>query len=165
MDKIFKNLITENIKQEVIMSLVKRNYYNVPTLNRFFDDFFTKDLFANGENDLSRFAARPAVNIKETEKSFDLELSAPGLDKKDFNIELNEDVLTISYESKAENEVKDENYRRREFSVRSFKRSFTLPDTLDGDKIQARYESGILNLVIPKKPEAQPQPVRTIKIS
>lgn len=147
------------------MSLVKRNYYNVPTLNRFFDDFFTKDLFWNGENELSKFSYKPAVNIKENDKSFDLELAAPGLDKKDFNVELNEDVLTISFENKVENEVNEENYRRREFSVRSFKRSFTLPESLDGEKIQARYENGILNLSIPKKPEAQPQPVRTIKIS
>ena len=147
------------------MSLVKRNFYNVPTLNRFFDDFFTRDLFWNGENGLPKFSTTPAVNIKETDNSFDLELAAPGLDKKDFNIEVNEDVLTISFERKEKKEVNEETYRRREFGFQSFKRSFSLPETLDGDKIQAKYENGVLNLVIPKRPEAKPQPVRTIKIS
>ena len=147
------------------MSLVKRNFYNVPTLNRFFDDFFTRDLFWNGENGLPKLSTTPAVNIKETDNSFDLELAAPGLDKKDFNIEVNEDVLTISFERKEKKEVNEETYRRREFGFQSFKRSFSLPETLDGDKIQAKYENGVLNLVIPKRPEAKPQPVRTIKIS
>lgn len=147
------------------MSLVKRNYYNVPTLNRFFDDFFTKDLYSNGENELTRLNSNPAVNIKENDESFDLELAAPGLSKKDFNIEVNEDVLTISFERKADGEVSEENYRRREFAFQSFKRSFTLPETVNSDKILGQYESGVLNLVIPKKPEAKPQPVKTIKIS
>ena len=147
------------------MSLVKRNYYNVPVFNRFFDDFFTKDLFWNGENELAKFNSNPAVNIKENDKSFDLELAAPGLDKKDFNIEVNDNVLTVSFESKQENEVSEDNYTRREFGYRSFKRSFTLPETVNADKIQAKYENGVLNLNVPKKPEAQPEPVRTIKIS
>ena len=90
------------------MSLVKRNFYNVPTLNRFFDDFFTRDLFWNGENGLPKLSTTPAVNIKETDNSFDLELAAPGLDKKDFNIEVNEDVLTISFERKEKKEVNEE---------------------------------------------------------
>jgi len=147
------------------MSLVKRNFYTVPTLNRFFDDFFTKDLFWNGENELSRLNASPAVNIKETENLFDLELAAPGLTKKDFNIEVNEDVLTISFEKKEENEANEENYKRREFGFQSFRRSFTLPETVNADKIQAKYDNGVLTLALPKKPEAQPEPVKTIKIS
>ena len=147
------------------MSLVKRNYYNVPTLNRFFDDFFTKDLFWNGKNELTRFNSTPAVNIKENDDSFELELAAPGLNKKDFKVEVNDDLLTISFEQKTENEVSEENYKRREFGHQSFKRSFTLPESVNSDKIHAQYESGVLNLVIPKSPEAQPQPVRTIKIS
>ena len=147
------------------MSLVKRNYYNVPTLNRFFDDFFTKDMFWNGENELSRFNATPAVNIKENEDAFVLELAAPGLNKKDFNIEVDENVLTISFEKNAEKEVSEENYKRREFGFQSFRRSFTLPETVNTEKIQGQYENGVLNLSIPKKAEAKPQPVKTIKIS
>ncbi len=147
------------------MSLVKRNYYNVPTLNRFFDDFFTKDLYWNGENELSKFNSNPAVNIKEANDSFDLELAAPGLEKKDFNIEINDNLLTISFEKKSEDQVDEDNYRRREFGYQSFKRSFTLPETVDGDKIKGQYENGVLNLTIPKKAEAQPQPIKTIKIS
>lgn len=147
------------------MSLVKRNYYNVPTLNRFFDDFFTKDLYWNGENELSKFNYSPAVNIKENDDSFDLELAIPGLDKKDFNIELNDNVLTVSFERNAEGEVAEEDYKRREFGYQSFKRSFTLPETVNGDKIQGKYENGVLNLLIPKRAEAKPQPIKTIKIS
>lgn len=147
------------------MSLVKRNYYNVPTLNRFFDDFFTKDLYRNGEDPSSRLNTQPAVNVKENDKSFDLELAAPGLGKGDFNIEVNNDVLSISFEKKTDNEVKEEDYNVREFGYQSFKRSFTLPETVNADKIQAKYEHGVLGLTIPKKPENQPQPVKTIKIS
>ncbi len=147
------------------MSLVKRNYYNVPTLNRFFDDFFTKDLYWNGENELTKFNSTPMVNIKEDGDSFGLELAAPGLKKKDFNIELNENVLTVSFERKTEGEVAEENYKRREFGYQSFKRSFTLPETVNGDKIQGKYENGVLYLVIPKKVEAKPQPIKTVKIS
>ncbi|MDA0196133.1 MAG: Hsp20/alpha crystallin family protein [Bacteroidetes bacterium] len=147
------------------MSLVKRNYYNVPTLNRFFDDFFTKDLYWNGENASPKLNSQPAVNVKETNQSFDLELAAPGLGKGDFNIEVNNDVLSISFEKKTENEVKEESYNVREFGYQSFKRSFTLPETVNADKIQAKYEQGVLSLTIPKKPENQPQPIKTIKIS
>ncbi len=94
-----------------------------------------------------------------------LELAAPGLNKKDFKVEVNDDLLTISFEQKTENEVSEENYKRREFGHQSFKRSFTLPESVNSDKIHAQYESGVLKLAIPKSPESQPQPVRTIKIS
>jgi len=147
------------------MSLVKRNYYNVPTLNRFFDDFFTKDLYWNKENGSSRLNSQPAVNVKENDKSFDLELAAPGLGKGDFTIEVNNDVLAILFEKKTENEVQEESYNVREFGYQSFKRSFTLPETVNTDKIQAKYEQGVLSLTIPKKPENKPQPAKTINIS
>ncbi|MEQ9422915.1 MAG: Hsp20/alpha crystallin family protein [Cyclobacteriaceae bacterium] len=147
------------------MSLVKRNYYTAPSLNRFFDDFFTRDLFVNGENELPKYGSTPAVNIAESDSAFELELAAPGLSKKDFSIEVNDDLLTISFERNEEKEVKNRNYKMREFGYSSFKRSFTLPETTDSAKIEAKYENGILNLSIPKKPEAQPQPIRTIKIS
>ncbi|MDA1121636.1 MAG: Hsp20/alpha crystallin family protein [Bacteroidetes bacterium] len=119
----------------------------------------------NGENASPKLNSQPAVNVKETNQSFDLELAAPGLGKGDFNIEVNNDVLSISFEKKTENEVKEESYNVREFGYQSFKRSFTLPETVNADKIQAKYEQGVLSLTIPKKPENQPQPIKTIKIS
>jgi HSP20 family protein len=106
------------------------------------------------------------VNIKESTDEFEVELAAPGLDKKDFNIELNNDMLTISSEKKIENEVKEgQQFARREFSYQSFSRSFTLPNTVDNEKIRAKYENGILRVSIPKKDEAKPKPVKQIDIS
>lgn len=107
----------------------------------------------------------PSVNIKENEEGFEVEMAIPGMDKGDFKIELNQDVLTISSEKKVENEVKEgEHFTRREFSYQSFSRSFTLPNTVDNEKINAKYENGILSVAIPKCEEARPKPVRQIAI-
>lgn len=106
------------------------------------------------------------MNIKESTDAFEVELAAPGLEKKDFNIELNNDILTISSERKIENETKEgQQFARREFSYQSFSRSFTLPNTVDNDKIKAKYDNGILRVSIPKKEEAKPKPVKQIDIS
>ncbi len=94
-----------------------------------------------------------------------LKLQPPGFEKNDFSLELNHDVLTISSEKKVENEIGEgEHFTKREFSYQSFTRSFTLPDTADGDKIAANYENGILLVSIPKKEEAKPRPSRKIEI-
>lgn len=106
----------------------------------------------------------PAVNIKNTEKCFELELAVPGAKKKDFTIEVDHDVLTISSEVKSENEEAQEHYTRREFSHAAFKRTFTLPDTVDASKIDATYEAGILKLTLFKKQETLPKPKRVIAI-
>lgn len=108
----------------------------------------------------------PAVNIRETQEGFEVEMAAPGMSKKDFNIELDNNLLTISSEKQHENEQKEnERFTRREFSYQSFKRSFSLPkDVVDADKIAARYENGVLQLHIPKKEEAKPRPPKQISI-
>ncbi len=106
---------------------------------------------------------RPAVNIVETENNFRLEVAAPGLGKEDFKVELEQNRLTISAEKQSE-KVEGENLRMREFAYNSFKRSFTLPKTVDGERIEAKYEQGVLSLVLPKKEEALPKPARTIEI-
>lgn len=131
-----------------------------------FDRFFENDLFDwSNRNYSSTNTTLPAVNIKEDEDGFEVEMSAPGLDKKDFKIELNNSVLTISSEKKEENETKeDSQFTRREFSYQSFCRSFTLPETVEDGKIVAKYENGILRLTIPKKEEAKPKPVKQIEI-
>jgi HSP20 family protein len=107
----------------------------------------------------------PAVNIKEAEDGFEVGVAAPGFDKNEFKIELNNNLLTVSSEKKEENEVEGEKYTRREYSYQSFKRSFTLPEEVEADKITAEYKNGILNIYIPKKEEAIPKPARQIKIS
>ena len=131
-----------------------------------FDRFFENDLFDwSNRNYSNTNTTLPAVNIKEDKDGFEVEMSAPGLDKKDFKIELNNSVLTISSEKKVENETKEgQQFTRREFSYQSFSRSFTLPETVEGEKIGAKYENGILSVSIPKKEEAKPKPVKQIEI-
>lgn len=132
----------------------------------FFDRFFENDMFDwSNKNFSNTNTTLPAVNIKEDKDGFEVDMSAPGFDKKDFKIELNNNMLTISSEKKIENETKEEQqFTRREFSYQSFSRSFTLPNTVDGNKIEAKYKNGILSINIPKKEEAKPKPVKQIEI-
>ena len=108
----------------------------------------------------------PAVNVKEEDDRFVLEVVAPGRKREDFHVEVENDLLRISSESKVDNSEKDEqdNYTRREFQYTSFARSFQLPETVMSDSIGARYEDGVLFLELPKKEEAKPQPARRIEI-
>lgn len=130
---------------------------------------FTDELF--GDNMFARFfetpanTTMPAVNIKEGKEDFTIEVAAPGLDKKDFKIDLNNNILEISSEKEVKNEENGDKFMRCEFSYSSFKRYFTLPDSVESEKIKASYKDGILNVVIPKKDEAKVKPVRQISIS
>lgn len=128
---------------------------------------FLENAFFNwsNENYSSTNTTLPAVNIKEDKDGFEVEMSAPGFEKSDFKIELNNNVLTISSEKKIENETKeDQQFLLREFSYQSFHRSFTLPEIVESDKITAQYQNGILSIYIPKKEEAKPKPVKRIEI-
>ena len=139
----------------------------MPRRARLFDHFFDNDLIDWSNRNFSETdTTLPAVNVKEKEGGFEIEMSAPGLKKEDFNVELTNSVLTISCEKKEEDETKDEDekYTRREFSYQSFSRSFNLPDTVDYEKIDAKYEDGILTLSVPKKEEVAPSSKR-IEIS
>ena len=139
------------------MALVRFNQY--PALTDLFESL-EKNFFNNEE----RFEGTvPAVNIKEDNDKFALELAAPGMKKNDFHINVEKDVLTISSERKEEKEEKKDNYARREFYYNSFSRSFNLPDTIDVDNIKADYKNGILNITLPKKEETKV--TREIKIS
>ena len=128
-----------------------------------------EDIFDDrlAESGLNTMKSLPAVNIEEQEDKYVLELAAPGKTKKDFNIELDNDLLTISSEIKEEHksEDKDRNFTRREFSYESFKRSFTLPDSVDTSKVKANYKNGVLSVDLPKRDEAKKQPKRLIDIS
>jgi len=140
------------------MSLTKRNEVLFPAL---MSEIFRPDWFGGTEN--ARTAV-PAANIKENEKDFELELFVPGRVKDDFSIEIDDSVLTISAEIKEENKEVKENFTRREFTISSFKRAFTLPETVATDKIEATYEGGILKFNLPKKEEALPKPKRMIEL-
>ncbi len=134
---------------------------------RLFDHFFDNDLIDWSNRNFSETnTTLPAVNVKEKEDGFEIEMSAPGLKKEDFNVELNNSLLTISCAKKEEDETKDNDgrYTRREFSYQQFSRSFNLPETVDYEKIDAKYEDGILTLSIPKMEEVKPSPKR-IEIS
>lgn len=145
------------------MSLV-RFTNQVPSV---FDRFFEGDLFDWSNRNFSLTnTTLPSVNIKENTDEFKVEVAAPGFDKNDFKLQLDHETLTISSEKKLENETKDgERFTKREFSYQSFSRSFSLPQTADGDRIQANYENGILVVSIPKREEAKPKPSRMIEIN
>ena len=150
------------------MSLVKRNgnisSYSLPSI---LDEFFTKDTFNWGSNYANTSSNLPAVNIKETANSFNVKMAAPGMEKKDFKIELDGTMLTISSEKRDQNESNEgEFYNRKEFSYQSFFRTFHLPkEVVDAEKIKAKYENGLLQLEIPKREEAKQKPSRLIDIS
>jgi HSP20 family protein len=105
------------------------------------------------------------VNIREDEKSYSLELAVPGMDRKDLKIDINEDVLTISSETKRENEEERDGYKRKEFSYSSFARTFYIPENVNRDKIEAGYKDGILTVSLPKQEEEKSKLTRQISIS
>jgi HSP20 family protein len=119
------------------------------------------DLFDNEGGSL----VVPEMNIIENAKDFTVELAAPGLERKDFKVELDEDTLTISAEKEKEEKENGKNYRRREFSYNSFSRSFTLPENVIADKVDAHYENGILKLTLPKKEVSISKPAKQIKVA
>jgi len=96
----------------------------------------------------------PAANITEEDTKFHIELSAPGYDKKDIKVAVEDDTLTITGEMKMENEEKNDKYLKREFRTGNFKRSFNLNGMVDVEKINAKYENGILKVDLPKVEQA-----------
>ena len=133
-----------------------------PDLTR---DFFNDDFFYPVVKRNNYFSNTPAVNISEDDEQFTIELAAPGLDKKDLHINLNDDLLTISAECKEENNEEQEGkWTRQEFNYRSFCRSFSLPETVDNDKIKAVHKNGILTIQIPKMEDNKTTLSRDIKI-
>jgi HSP20 family protein len=124
-------------------------------VNPFFNDVYSllNDSYLN-----EKVAARvPAVNIAETENEFEVELAVPGLNKEDFKINLEKNVLSVSAEKKTETTDENKKFTKREYSYNSFSRSFTLPESADQSKIEADYTAGILKLTIAKKEEAKIQ--------
>lgn len=137
---------------------------NFPSLS-WFDDFTLNDFPSLFSSNFNTGISLPKVNIKEVADAFIVEMAVPGMKKTDFDIHLDNQILSISAEIKEEHKDDDEGYSRREFGYSSFKRSFTLPDSVDDSKINANYNEGILNIHLPKREEAKRKPSRTIKIS
>jgi HSP20 family protein len=125
-----------------------------PTL---YDDFFKpwNDWFDNGGIYTGKVMTVPAVNIAESKDDYQISVAAPGMKKNDFNISVEGNILTISSEKEENKEEKDDRHTRREYNYSSFSRSFTLPDEVVQDKIDASYVEGVLKLSLPKKEEAK----------
>lgn len=150
------------------MTLARLSNNWFPSTPSFFDRFFEGDLMDwNRNNFSSTNSTLPAVNVKENDNEFLIEVAAPGMSKNDFKIEYDNGRLTISSEHKDKKEQKEgEKVTRREFSYQSFQRSFTVSETaVDAEKIKASYSEGILFIALPKREEIKPKPAKEIKIS
>ena len=126
----------------------------IPSIKTIMEDFW------NSENLLERAFRRdilPAVNIKENEGNYEIEVAAPGFQKQDFKVDIQNDVLNISAETKEESSEERDNYTRKEFSYSSFNRSFSLPKNVKDENVQARYENGVLKLKLGKAEKEEPQ--------
>ena len=139
------------------MTLVRfKNTTANKSFNNFIDDFFPAmpSLFSDGSNTAGPGQLAP-VNVKENEQAYLLEVIAPGLEKEDFEINLEQNILTISAEKKTPAEKENEKSIRKEYKFQSFKRSFTVDENIDADSISAKYVNGVLNLNLPKKVEVK----------
>jgi len=128
------------------------------------EEFFNGDLFPRFFDAENR-QSLPAVNILESKDDYRIEVAAPGLHKEDFKVNLDNNVLTVSSEKEEKQESNENKVMRREFSYYSFSRSFTLPQTINTDKMMANHKDGILTITVPKKEEAKEKQARDIKIS
>lgn len=130
------------------MALIKRSDWPSLLRDSWLSDFFDRDRFF--DSDLMQKSV-PAVNIVEQDNAFEIELAAPGLEKKDFKVTVEKGVLTISAEKEMKSEENDDNYTRKEFNYTSFSRSFALPENVSDEDIKGNYQNGVLKLSIKKK--------------
>jgi HSP20 family protein len=140
--------------------LALRNLNNLPSL---VEEFFSRDFPYNWSSNWATVST-PAVNIIENNNEYRIEVAAPSLKKGDFKINLENDMLTISANKEESKEDKNESFTRREFSYSSFSRSFTLPETVNGEKISAEYKDGILTISVPKLEVTKAKTAREISI-
>ena len=141
--------------------LVKRRT-GIPVLPNVFDEFISGWPLTNFSDTNTTL---PAVNILENDNEFKVEVAIPGMDKKDLNIDFENDILTISCEKTQENEESSDTYTRKEYSYQSFNRSFSIPKSVvDGEKISATYKNGELVIALPKREEVKPKPARLIEV-
>lgn len=131
-------------------------------VNKIFDDFFGNSItdFMGGDFAMTQ----PSINVVETHDNFHIEVAAPGLEREDFDIQVENDHLTIKASRSHEDEVEEDNFVRREFNYTAFNRSFQLPKSVDGEAIAANYKNGVLLIELPKKEEVKGTPVKRIEI-
>jgi HSP20 family protein len=148
-------------------TLVRQNATLFPSLPSLLEDFFNRDWADSTLANRNYSATLPAVNVRETNEDYLIEVAAPGMNRNEFKVELDNNVLTISSQREEKHEDHDEtrNYTRREFNYQSFQRSFSLPENkVEGEKISARYTDGILHITVPKRDEAKVKPIRQITV-
>jgi HSP20 family protein len=149
-------------------NLAKRNnLLSLPSVSTFIDDFFSKNYWDWADKKISTFGSSlPSANLKETDKKIQIELAVPGMKKEDFKIEIDNNTLFISAEKEEEKEEskKNDNYIRKEFSYQSFFRSFTLPEYIDDENIEANYKDGILHVEVAKKEGTKKKSGKKIEI-
>ena len=126
-------------------------------MNRLFRDSFSADV---QDESLATSAFAPPVDVYEDEHNVTLKIEVPGIDEKDIDVRIENNTLTVHGERKFEKEEKEENFRRVERQYGSFTRSFTLPSTVDPDKVSASYDKGILKISLAKKAEAKPKQIK-----
>lgn len=134
-----------------------------PRLSNIFDSFLENEF--HNVNRKEFFKTPALVNVKETETAYVIEVAAPGFKKEEISIKVENNLLTLSAETKKEAETTEHKFTRKEFNFSSFNRTFTLPKIVEATKIEAGYESGILSVTLPKKEEAKPAPAIEVKIS
>jgi HSP20 family protein len=144
------------------MKLLKNPLFPSLLTDRWIPNFFENEPFF--DSDWMKNVTVPSVNIRETDKEFFVELAAPGLNKKDFTVGIENGMLTISAEKKVEKEEKEKEFTRKEFSYTNFSRSFMLPENVNEEKVEAHYEDGILKLQLLKKAIEKTKPVKAIEV-
>ncbi len=146
------------------MTLVKFKRPRLPWYDTMFTDLLGTDRLLTNDLFLENKWV-PAMNVKETDDHFELEIAAPGFNKKDFDVSIDNGLLTIQAENKEEMEKKEDDYTRKEFNYTSFYRSFTLPENVNEDEmIDATYKRGILKLVLNKLHVDESTPKRVIEV-
>ncbi len=145
------------------MSLVRYNPFATKSVSNFFDEMFNRNITDFFGSDFSNNT--PSVNVVEKVDSYRVEVAAPGLEKEDFEVSIDNGFLNISAKKEHRDEVKEgDKYMRREFNYSSFTRSFQLPETVKADDIAANYENGVLKITLPKKDEAKIEAAKVIEI-
>lgn len=163
---VIKYLTKHKINKAMTLIKYRNPMETVPTgFSRMIDNLLNDKWFNDSVEDFSLKTFTPRVDIAEVSNEYEVHLAVPGMKKDDFKIELENNVLTVSSEKEENTETDDNNYKRREFRYSSFNRSFSLPENIvDGEKVGAKYIDGVLHITLPKREEAKPKPVKTIKI-
>ena len=154
----------ENFKENLAMTVITRwdPFQEFNTLQSRMNQLLRNSLSNGNHSDeaLTSTSFAPAVDVYEDEHQVKLKIEVPGIDEKDIDVRIENNTLTVHGERKLEKEEKEENFRRVERQYGSFTRSFTLPNTVDTDQVNARYNKGILNISLAKKQEAKPKQIK-----